>query len=100
MLTSSKSYPFLTLPWGRLSAGLLGGLVLALAVGVTCSVYWPSEAFDRMFMGALLFPGVWVTAMTTAFTANSGKQAWTWVGFPSLLFVLSAACGLWLNLGA
>lgn len=99
---STLSKPLITgaLPWGRLSAGLLGGLVLALAVGVTCSVYWPSEAFDRMFMGALLFPGVWVTAMTTAFTARGGKQAWTWVGVPSLLFVLCAAFGLWRNLGA
>ncbi len=100
MSTLSKPLTLFTLNWGRLSAGLVGGLVLALAVGVTCSVYWPSEAFDRMFMGALLFPGVWVTAMTAAFTANGGKQAWTWVGIPSLLFVSSAGVGLWLNLGA
>lgn len=93
----SVSNPTTTpIPWGRISAGTVGGLLLALAVGVTCSIFWPSDPFDRMFMGALLFPGVWVTAMSTAFTASGGKQAWLWVGAPTLFFSVLALVGLFL----
>ncbi|CAM2010735.1 hypothetical protein [Acanthopleuribacter pedis] len=93
---SSQAKAVTPKPWGRISAGTLGGLLLALAVGVSCSVFWPSDPFDRMFMGALLFPGVWVTAMCTAFTAHTGKQAWLWVGVPTLLFTALATTGLFL----
>ncbi|CAM2063884.1 hypothetical protein SCOR_00875 [Sulfidibacter corallicola] len=96
MSSSSK----VSRPWGQISAGLVGGLLLALAVGVTFSIYWPSEPFDRMFLGALLFPLIWIAAMLYAFTADSGKRAWLTIGILSLVFTAFDALGLYLHQAA
>jgi hypothetical protein len=79
---------------GRVSAGLLGGFVGALAVAVALSVYYPHpDALNRLFAGGILFGPLWVGAMFVAFMARSGRSAWWRIGLPTLGFMLLDGIG-------
>ena len=74
---------------GRVTAGLLGGFVLALAMAVALSVYYPnSDELNRLFAGGLLFGPLWVLTMLVAFMAPNGCSAWWRIGLPALGFIL------------
>ena len=80
---------------GRVSAGLIGGFVLALAMAMALSMYYPHpDAINRLFAGGILFGPLWVAAMLIAFMARDGRCAWLCIGFPTLGMVLLNVIGL------
>lgn len=91
---ASQLKPATQRPWGQITAGLLGGLFVALFMGVALSIFWPAKSFDRLFMGTLSFPITWVIAMLVAFVAPSGKQAWLKMGLATVVLVVIDVIGL------
>jgi hypothetical protein len=79
---------------GRVSAGLLGGFVLALAIAMALSIYYPHpNAINRLFAGGILFGPLWMVAMLFAFMTRDGRRAWLCIGLPAIGAILLNVLG-------
>lgn len=83
---------------GRVTAGIVGGLFLALTSCVFLSLYYPSEAFDRMFVGGLMFGPFWAGGCLFAYYGKNTLWAWIRVMIPTLAFLAADIYGF-ANLG-
>ena len=80
---------------GRVSAGLLGGFVLALAMALALSIYYPHpDAINRQFAGGILFGPLWIAAMLVALMVRDGRRAWLCIGLPAMGAILINVIGL------
>ncbi len=84
---------------GRVSAGLLGGFVLALTTAMSISLYYPHpDAINRQFAGGILFGPLWMAAMLVAFRSRDGRRAWLCIGLPAMGVILLNVVGLLIHL--
>lgn len=80
---------------GRIAAALLGGSLLAFAMGVSVTIYVPGfDGLDQAFMGGLSLVVIWPSVMLWILFANSTGRAWKRVLTPLVLFVALDAAGL------
>jgi len=73
---------------GRISASLIGSLLLSFALGVACSIYLPgSSGLDQAFAGGLILALAWPVFMLWILFARSGWRAWgrVLIGFLGLV---------------
>ena len=82
---------------GRVAAALIGGTLLAFAVGVFVTIYVPGfDGLDEAFMGGLILVLVWPPIMLWALSARSTGKAWARVMIPAFMFIALDAAGLML----
>ncbi|MDA8018234.1 MAG: hypothetical protein MPN21_12380 [Thermoanaerobaculia bacterium] len=82
---------------GRISAAVIGGTVLAFAVGVFVTIYMPGfDGLDQAFMGGLVLVLAWPSIMLWVLFARSGGKAWVRVLIPFTLFLALDVGGLFL----
>ncbi|MEM8995446.1 MAG: hypothetical protein AAGF23_11725 [Acidobacteriota bacterium] len=61
---------------GKVSAGILGGFLVAVAGTMGIALYAPAPERDRMLAAGLSFVPLWVTALCLAGLSRSGRRAW------------------------
>ena len=76
----------------RISAAIVGGLVLSVAAMLVLALYLPIPAGDRLIYAGLAQPLVWAAAMAYGFLARNGLRAW--LGFLGLSALCTAAIAI------
>lgn len=71
--------------WVRLTAGVLLGLPLAVAVIGILDWVWPGPWQAVLVPMLVLFFPLWTVLMAAAFAVRSGRRAWTWMGLGNVL---------------
>lgn len=74
-----------------ISAGLIGGLLMAVAGSAFVALAVSGSEWDGIIAGAMTTLVLWITGMLLGFTAPGAWAAWRRVGIPALLFAIGAA---------
>lgn len=76
---------------GKITAGVIGGFLVAVAGTMCLALYAPDSERDRMLAAGLSFIPFWVVALCVAGLSASGRRAWMWNGSWFLVMAALAA---------
>lgn len=80
--------------WLRVTAAILGGLIVATILGILMSIYLPMPTNNRIALSGILIIPIWVLVAFPCLLSKSGWRAWTYC----LLVVVVSIYPLWLGL--
>lgn len=66
--------------WGRATAAIVPGFLLAAALVGLVSWCWPGPWQDTIVSGALVFFPLWMGIAAASFQFSHGVRAWIWLG--------------------
>ncbi|MEM7483267.1 MAG: hypothetical protein AAF481_19035 [Acidobacteriota bacterium] len=80
---------------GRITAGVIGGTLLAFAASVAVTIYVPGhDGLDQAFLGGMVLTLIWPLSILWILFAQSGLRAWARALIPFALFLTLDVMGL------